>query len=269
MSTTEIAIPATGDITQWTPQESALMEFAGLTWVENDKRYYAPRAVVEAFGNAVRRTGLDPTAKQIYAVQIKGKWSVLVGIDGMRVIAQRTGEYLGQTPIQWTADGTNWVDVWLSKEKPLAARIGVRRKGFAEPLMQVVSWAEFGQPKRFNGDNWDVRPAHMLGIRAESHALRRAFPADLSGLYTPEDMDGDAVPGAYEPAEDWIATVRKTDDKKDLADVVARINEAGEMTGDLRTVILTHAGQLTKDSRPKPGELDKADPNYVAPEADR
>lgn len=263
MTTSIALIPTTGDITQWTPQEAALMEFAGLTWMEGQNRYYAPRAVVEAFAAAVRRTNLDPTAKQIYAVQIGGKWSIIVGIDGMRVVAQRTGEYLGQTPIQWTADGTNWVDVWLSKEKPLAARVGVRRKGFAEPLMSVVTWAEFGKTT----GQWAKMPAHMIGIRCESHALRRAFPNDLSGLYTIEDIDADN-PDAIAPSDDWVTRIRATDDKKDLADLVAEINGAQEMTGDLRTVILTHAGQLTKDSRPKQ-ITDPADPNYVAPEADR
>lgn len=263
-------IPTTGDMTQWTPQEAALMEFAGLTWTEGQNRYYAPRAVVEAFAAAVRRTNLDPTAKQIYAVQIGGKWSIIVGIDGMRVVAQRTGEYLGQTPIQWTGDGINWVDVWLSKEKPLAARVGVRRKGFAEPLISVITWAEFGKTT----GQWAKMPAHMIGIRCESHALRRAFPNDLSGLYTIEDIDGDH-PDAIEPTENWVEVIRDTDDKADLEQVVNRIKEAGEMTGDLRTVILTHAGQLTKDSRPgkqaapTAAPVDPADPNYRAPEADR
>lgn len=253
MTTTAVAlIPRTGDMTEWTPQQQALMEFAGLTWVEgpegNKQRVYAPRSVVEAFSAAVARTNLDPVAKQIYAVQMGGKWSIIVGIDGMRVVAQRTGEYLGQTPMQWTADGATWVDVWLSTDKPAAARVGVRRAGFAEPLISVVTWAEFGK----TSGQWGKMPAHMLAIRCESHALRRAFPNDLSGLYTIEDIDGGDIPAdAVVQTEDWITLVRATDDKKDLAELADRIRDAGEMTGDIRAVILAHAGTITKDSRPK------------------
>lgn len=287
MTTTAVALmPNTGDSTTWTLQEQALMEFAGLTWTEKqgDKvnRYYAPRSVVEAFAAAVKRTNLDPVAKQIYAVQMGGKWSIIVGIDGMRVVAQRTGEYLGQTPIQWTADGITWVDVWLSKDKPAAARVGIRRAGFAEPLMSVVTWEEFGK----NSGQWPKMSAHMLGIRCESHALRRAFPNDLSGLYTMEDIDGEIPDDGIIPTEDWFKLIRETVDKKDLEELAQRIRgiEDGEqvrpteMTGDIRATILTHAGTLTIDSRPKDeqptpdeqaakalGTPDEADPDYVAP----
>lgn len=255
--TTVALLPPTGDASQWTPQEAALMEFAGLTWVQGDRRFYAPRSVVEAFAATVRRTGLDPSARQIYAVQLGGKWMIITGIDGFRVVAQRTGEYLGQTPIEWTADGVTWTPVWLSTDKPAAARVGIRRVGFAEPLYQVVTWAEFGKTT----GQWPKMPAHMLGIRAESHALRRAFPNDLSGLYTPEDIGDDGTPDAIAPSEDWYALVRATDDKKDLLELTARIKEAGEMNGDLWTTILAHAGTLTKDSRPgheQPSEEEQA-----------
>ncbi len=182
------------------------MSFAGLSWKNGENIVYAPAGVAQAFIRLVERSGLDPFAKQIYAMEVKGKWSIVVGIDGMRVIAQRSGDYEGETPIQWTADGLTWSDVWLSKEPPAAARIGVYRSGFREPLYQVVTWNEFGMKSRFPGDNWGTRPAHMLGIRAESHALRRAFPNDLSGLYTPEDFTADDT-FALEPTEDWNAQI--------------------------------------------------------------
>lgn len=250
MTTTDLALPVSVNPQTWNADTQAMLEFAGLTWLDNGERKYAPAGVTAGFIAACNRTGLDPTTKQIYAAQFKGKWTVLVGVDGMRVVAQRTHEYEGQTPIQWTADGVTWVDAWLPEAKgakPLAARVGVYRKGFREPLMQVVTWAEFGMEARFKGDNWDTRPAHMLGIRAETHALRRAFPNDLSGLYTVEDYDaGEAV--VIEPSEDWEALIEAAETKDELVGVVNRAREGNELTDAIRTKALVKHGEFNRAS---------------------
>jgi len=229
--------------------------------------------VTAGFITACNRTGLDPTTKQIYAAQMSGKWTVLVGVDGMRVVAQRSREYAGQTPIQWTADGVTWLDAWLPEvqggakgDKPVAARVGVYRKGFTEPLMQVVTWSEFGMESRFRGDNWGTRPAHMLGIRAETHALRRAFPNDLSGLYTAEDFDaGDAGDEfVYEPTEDWSALIAAAETKEAISEVVERARLNNELTDRIRTEALTRYGMFNRgEVETTTVTLDAADPLYV------
>lgn len=285
---TELALPTSVRPDTWDADTAAMMEFAGLTWTEKQGddvvRFFAPAGITAAFIQACRRTGLDPTAKQIYAALIGGKWTILTGVDGFRVVAQRSGEYLGQTPIQWTADGVTWVDAWLPElqggkkgDKPAAARIGILRKGFTEPLMQVVTWAEFGKTT----GQWNQIPAHMLGIRAETHALRRAFPNDMSGLYTPEDFDTDAVDtgGAFvlEPSADWMALLEAASTKAEVTAVVDRIKAAGEFTDTLRTYALACYGSLSRaEAQPEPEApaeapvpappLDEAHPDYVAPE---
>lgn len=242
---TAVVLPKSANPKTWNEDTQAILEFAGLTWKEGDKRGFAPQGVIGAFIAACNRTGLDPSAKQIYAAKMSGKWTVLVGIDGMRVIAQRSGEYEGQTPIQWTADGITWVDVWLSDTKPAAARVGIYRKGFREPLFQVVTWSEFGMEARYNGDNWGVRPAHMLGIRAESHALRKAFPNDLSGLYTPEDVEA----GVIEPVEeskDWRGLVSKAQSSEVVKSIIQESRDLNELTDELRAFALAKYGELTR-----------------------
>lgn len=263
---TELALPTSVRPDTWNADTAAMMEFAGLTWIEKQPdpenpgtprsvRMYAPAGIMAGFIAACARTGLDPTTRQIYAAIMSGKWTVLVGVDGMRVVAQRSKEYEGQTPVQWTRDGVTWVDAWLPElqggqkdEKPAAARVGILRRGFREPLFQVVTWKEFGMEPRFKGDNWGTRPAHMLGIRAETHALRRAFPNDLSGLYTAEDFDTDAVDATVEHAstesEDWEALIATAPDTATLESVGARIAESGEGTDRIRAAYRARAAVL-------------------------
>ena len=183
---TALALPTTGDPNAWTPQEAALVEAAGLVSGPAANKQLAPRATVEAFLAHCQRTGLDPIARQIYAIQRGGKWGIQISIDGARLVAERSGEYEGQTAAQWTSDGVNWVDVWLDDSTPpAAARVGVYRRSFREPLFAVATFKAYSA----GGPMWQKMPALMLAKCAEMLALRKAFPQDLSGLYSSEEMD--------------------------------------------------------------------------------
>ena len=190
---TELALPKNGNVNEWTDQERAIVEASGLV----DRGQLAPRATVEAFLAHCQRTGLDPIARQIYAICRKGRWGVQVSIDGARLIAERSGKYAGQTPVEWTGDGQTWTQVWLDRQPPAAARVGVHRSDFREPLYAVANFSAYAA----GGPMWDKMPALMIGKCAEMLALRKAFPQDLSGLYSTEEMDqaGQPVAAAQEP----------------------------------------------------------------------
>lgn len=139
-----------------------------------------------------KRTGLDPMTRQIYFIKNPrdGKVQIQTSIDGFRLVAERSGEYEGQTPPQWCGEDGKWVDVWLKKTPPAACRVGVWKKNFREPLYAIALYDEYAQKKHDGSPAfmWARMPALMLSKVSESLALRRAFPNDLSGLYTSDEM---------------------------------------------------------------------------------
>jgi phage recombination protein Bet len=172
---TSLAI--TEDQSYWSQQQLSALKQLGLA--------QADAGDLAFFFHQAQRTGLDPFARQIYMINRGGKYGIQTSIDGFRIIAQRSGEYAGQTAPYWCGEDGVWKDVWLANTPPLAAKIGVYRVGFPEPLWAVARWDSYAV---LNNPIWKKMPDVMLAKCAESLALRKAFPNDLSGLYTDEEM---------------------------------------------------------------------------------
>lgn len=159
-----------------------------------------------------RRTGLDPLARQIYVVKRKDKATIQASIDGLRLVAQRSGQYAGQDEPVFTNDKLNG----LEKCVVTAYRFGPDKQRYPAAV-GVAYWNEY---KPMDGQDfmWKKMPHTMLAKCAEALALRKAFPQELSGLYTSEEMDqsgqsapvveqetvidADTVPDFTEPVSD-------------------------------------------------------------------
>ena len=160
------------------------------------------------FVQQANRLGLDPFSRQIHAVK---RWdakkqretmSIQVGIDGFRIVAERSGEYEGQEGPFWCGEDGVWRDVWTSSEPPFAAKAVILRRG-CRPFAAVARYRSYVQTAKDGTPNqfWARMPDVMLAKAAESLALRKAFPNDLSGVYAPEEMGSDDLP-ARAPARD-------------------------------------------------------------------
>ena len=153
------------------------------------KSQIAPKATADElklFMYQAKRTGLDPLTRQIYCIHrnqrnqdgsYSAKMTIQTSIDGFRVIAERSGDYAGQSEPEFVYAG----------DKLTCCKIAVYRfRGDVryQASVGVAYWAEYSQ----NSGLWTKMPHTMLSKVAEALALRKAYPQDLSGLYTADEM---------------------------------------------------------------------------------
>jgi phage recombination protein Bet len=213
----------------WTPEQTQLISTTIAPGCSNDE--------LRLFAYACQRTGLDPFSKQIYAIKRGGKMTIQAGIDGLRSIAERTGQLDGSETL-WCGDDGQWTDVWLGSKPPAAAKTTIWRKGAGHPFTGVARFADYNAGQGL----WSKMGATMIAKCSEALALRKAFPADLSGVYSTDEMEQAVEPvtvttTALPAGDDKVfnagkAAIAKATSIADLAKVTERM-EARK--GDLST----------------------------------
>jgi phage recombination protein Bet len=212
----------------WTPEQTQLISTTIAPGCSNDE--------LRLFAYACQRTGLDPFSRQIYAIKRGGKLTIQVSIDGLRSIAERTGQLDGSMSY-WCGDDGVWTDVWLSNKPPAAAKTVIHRKGCAHSFSATARFADFNAGQGL----WAKMPSVMIAKCSEAQALRRAFPADLSGVYSTDEMDQAVEPvtvTSVAPAgDDKVFTAGKAAIAKAATmEALAKVTERMEARkGDLST----------------------------------
>lgn len=128
-----------------------------------------------------KQTGLNPLTRQIYAIKRAGKMTIQTSIDGFRVIAERSGSYAGQDEPIWEND---------EKGFPIKCTVKVYKftPNFEQRYCAGVGVAHFKEYYPNPIMLQKTMPHTMIAKVAEALALRKAFPQDLSGLYTGDEI---------------------------------------------------------------------------------
>ncbi|MDI3417996.1 recombinase RecT [Streptomyces luteolus] len=183
----------------------------------------AAPAQLGIFFHYCKASGLDPFGRQIYMIKRRSRgevrWTIQTGIDGYRLIARRAADRAGQ-PLAY--EDFVWYDaeggehtVWLRDESPAACRVVLWRGDSRFPA--VAHWREYA-PKVWDyesqdykiGGLWPQMPASQLSKVAEALALRRACPADLSGLHVDEEMHAADAAETRERVEAAASRLRRS-----------------------------------------------------------
>lgn len=206
-----------------------------------------------------KRTGLDPMTRQIYFMKRSGKMTIQTSIDGFRVIAERSGDYAGQDEPEFISD---------DKGTLLCAKVKVYRFRNEQRYcasVGVAYWSEY-VPMQGQDFMWKKMPHTMLSKVAEALALRKAYPQDLSGLYTNDEMQQAEqpqehsfvttdVPGEYIPTVADVIDDEVTDSARDQ---LMRLLESSTYEGTVKDKLFTKINGIGSWS-----EYDKAKQNLL------
>lgn len=245
-------------LTHWTAEQTQLISSTIAPGCNSNE--------LQLFAYVCQRTGLDPFSKQIYAIKRGDKMTIQAGIDGLRVIAERTQQVDGSETFWCGTDG-QWNDVWLGNNAPAAAKVVIHRKGASHPFVGVARFNDYNSDQSL----WRKMPSVMIAKCAEALALRKAFPADLSGLYSDAEMEqADAIEPvtvaaqppaassptrslparrsaaptpakaatAFEAGEKAISNAKTLEEVQLLSDRLMKRFEAGELTENERDQLL-------------------------------
>lgn len=180
--TKALSVVQNGQIVEskWAEDQIALIKNTICRGASNDQ--------LKLFLYVAEKKGLDPFAKQIHAVFRKDRktgkkeMTIQTGIDGYRLAAQRTCEYAGSDDPAYKTD--------KGAKHPKEATVTVYRivQGQRVPFTATARWSEFYPGDGPHSFMWRKMPYNQLGKCAEALALRKGFPAELSGLYVNEEM---------------------------------------------------------------------------------
>lgn len=144
---------------------------------------------------------LDIFKKPVHIVPIwdkkKGKLveTVWPGIAELRTTAARTGDYAGKDAPEWGPDRTQDFDGNVKATFPEWCRVTVykivrgHRVGYTGEVYWLETYASKGKTNTPN-EMWRKRARGQLAKCAEAEALRAAFPEEIGGEHSAEEMEG-------------------------------------------------------------------------------
>lgn len=231
------------------PEESRLiLENLGLVLNDADPKNGVTSTELKQFVWQSQRLGLDIFNREIFLVP---RWNSKLGrnvytpqisIDGMRLIAERTGQYLGSSEPKYEKTESNGKTI-------VSCTITVKKlvKEHEGEFSATVYLHEYNDSK---SPLWNNKPLSMLAKVAESHALRKAFPEKMAGLYTTEEF----VPESHED------TIKNAEEefKKNGPTKKAKVEKIEIVKEEDKTTVVVEEEPKTETSPETPKTEDKA-----------
>ena len=179
----------------WTPEQLALIKSTVAKNATNDE--------LKLFLYQCNELQLDPLKPgQIFFIKYKQgtPGTIVIGLDGFRSRAARTGKHTG------TKRGA----IKNKDGKCIGAWAEVYRSDWTQFAREEISLSEYTTGR----NNWAKMPETMIKKVAEVAALRMAFPDELGGVYSTDEMEQAAAPRDVAPAQEIIEakTVEPKDD---------------------------------------------------------
>jgi phage recombination protein Bet len=152
-----------------------------------------------------KATGLNPFKKEIWLIKVGGRVQMMTGINGFHTTANRNAAYDGIESglvgkdgsfLPATYPGSDFIGAWAR----------VHRKDRKFPVEGVAMLSEYDKRQ----GTWNTMKRTMINKCAESIALRKAFPQELGGLYTAEEM-----PVEYSAEKPAPVAVRVVEEPRD------------------------------------------------------
>jgi len=145
---------------------------------------------------------LNPLTRQVYSVPYGNQRVIQTSIDGFRLIAERTGKYM-PSPKPTAYEYKNG--------KIFSATVfGMKYHVPTNQFVEFNATAIFDEYKVDSNSLWRTKPHVMLEKCAEAKMLRRGFPEELSGLYTPDEM-GQATAEPAQIIESCVPEIEHTE----------------------------------------------------------
>jgi phage recombination protein Bet len=264
---------------------------------------HVPFPNVWQFLHLCQVTGLDPWLRECYLITHGKRWAkssgdvvdnrkftLVTGIDGFRKKAEDTGAYLGQVGPQWCGEDGQWRDFWNPGwGHPVAARVGILRAGFDQPVWGVAMYDEFvalvdeyADVEKVNRsgetytkrektgeksptDMWVKMPANQLAKCAEAQGFRKAFPRQMRGLYEAAEMDRAAAEYQQQQADEAEKAARS---RRSAARAAAAVTDGSERAVPAEPMRVGEAAEQVVaglGTQQPPGEPQEA-PREVPPE---
>jgi phage recombination protein Bet len=178
----------------------------------------ATEAEFKIFMHLCENMQLNPFRRQIYFSKIGGKMTTITGIDGLRLIAERTGKYM---------PGRDTVYHYDEKRNLIGATAYVKKYGPDKSWHEIPATAFMSEFGSKNGV-WGTKPHVMIAKCAESLALRKAFPGDLSGLYSEDEMDQAKTHSVENKAKETQINAMEPIAEEEIAYIESMLLEIGE-----------------------------------------